>query len=71
MKERKIRFSHLDSKKCVGVIFDNYGKCPKCGSQSKRDMGLFDVWQEYECLMCGTQWQEPCEELKFAHETEQ
>jgi DNA-directed RNA polymerase subunit RPC12/RpoP len=44
---------------------DNYGKCPECGStnnglkntvEEERITGIF----EYECLMCGAQWQEFC-----------
>lgn len=48
-----------------GILFDRYGKCPKCGSCAS---GLKSTLEEenltglhyYECLMCGTQWQEFC-----------
>jgi transcription elongation factor Elf1 len=62
---------NLDPKRDCGTQFDNYGKCPKCGSTNT---GLISTVEEqdlsgfyaYECLLCGAQWVEFCHE----HEAE-
>jgi len=56
--------SHTDhTKPNYGLLFDNFGKCPKCGStnsglKSTLEEQSISGTLEYECLMCGAQWQE-------------
>jgi hypothetical protein len=55
--------TNLDRKRSHGLLFNNFGKCPECGStnsglKSTLEEQSISGTLEYECLMCGAQWQE-------------